>query len=166
MAVNILKSGVITNRDASPKVISDSSLSKGDLMEAVGTVQSVSGDSIGSTYIFATIRSNARVSSLIMSCDGAGTTTIADFGLYQTTLNGSAVVDADFFASAQALTTALKNSDITHESGVYGIEDVEKPLWEALGLSEDPHIAYDVVATLTAASDATDDISVKIAYAM
>lgn len=166
MAVNILKSGVITNRDASPKVISDSNISKGDLMEAVGTVQSVSGDSIGSTYIFGAIRSNARVSTMLMSCDGAGTTTIADFGLYQTTLNGSAVVDADFFASAQALTTALTNSDITHESGVFGIEDVEKPLWEALGLSEDPHIDYDVVATLTAASDAADDISLKIRYAV
>jgi len=166
MAVNIIKGAAITSRDASPKQISDARLSKGALQEACGVLQSVSGDSIGSTYIFGSVRSNARISQVLLSCDGANTTGAGDIGIYQTTLNGGAVVDADFFASAQSISSALVNSDVTHESGVFGIEDIEKPLWEALGLLEDPHVDYDVVMTLTAASDAADDVGLKIRYAM
>lgn len=164
MAVVTTKATVISNRDSSPKVLSNSNLIKGALQEATGWVTAANGDSTASKYIFATIPSNARVSQVLLSCDGAATTGIANIGIYQTTENGGAVVDADHFASAQALTSALVNSDVTHESGVYGIEDSEKPLWEALGLSEDPKRDYDVVATLTEAMDAADDIVLKVRY--
>ena len=66
MAVNILKGSAITNRDASPKEISDARLSKGAMQEACGVLQSVSGDSIGSTYIFGSVRSNARISQILL----------------------------------------------------------------------------------------------------
>lgn len=165
MAVVITKATAISNRDSSPKVLSNSRIARGDIRECVGLVTAASGDSIGSTYIFGSVPSNARISQVLLSCDGAATTGAADIGVYQTTENGSAVVDADAFASAQALTSALSNSDVTHESGVYGIEDSEKPLWEVLGLSEDPKISYDIVATLTAAMDAADDIALKVRYA-
>lgn len=166
MAVVVTKTTAITNRDAQPKVKTIGHLTKGELFEACGTVELTNGDSIGSTLIFASIPSNARVSQILLSCDGGNTTGTANIGIYQTTENGSAVVDADLFASAQALTSALINSDVTHESGVYGIDDVEKELWEALGLSEDPKRFYDVVATLTAASDAADTVSMKVRYAI
>lgn len=164
MAVVDTLSTQITNRDASPRVLSNSILTKGALQQSIGILESVSGDSIGSTYRMCQVPSNARISQVLLSCDGGNTTGTADIGIYQTTENGSAVVDADHFASAQALTSALKNSDVTHESGVYGIEDAEKPLWEALGLSEDPKRDYDVVLTLTAASDAADTIGLKVEF--
>jgi len=166
MAVVTTKATAITNRDASPRELSNSRISKAQLFEAVGTVESVSGDSIGSIYLMGSIPSNARVSQVLLSCDGGNTTGIADIGLYDTTENGAAVVDADLFASAQALTSALVNSDVTHESAVFGIEDVEKPLWEALGLTEDPKKDYDVALTLTAASDAADTVSLKFKYVL
>lgn len=165
MAVVTTKSGVITNRDATPKVLNNPGLQGGNVKYACGTLESVSGDSIGSIYLFCSVPSNAIVKRVGLSCDDVGTTTIADFGIYRTTADGGAVVDADFFGSAVSLKDgAVNNTDITHESGVYDIDDVEKPLWQALGLSADPHVMYDVAATLTAASDAAGTVSLKVEY--
>jgi hypothetical protein len=111
------------------------------------------------------VPSNANIKQVLLSCDDIGTTTVADVGIYQTTANGGAVVDADFFASAVSLKDgALADSNVTHESGAYGVEDIEKPLWEALGLSADSHRMYDVALTLTAASDAAGTVSLKVFY--
>ncbi len=165
MAVEDRKSGPLTNRDADPRVKVNSQVMQGSLRSAVGTMESVALDSIGSTYRFFEVPSNALVKDLKIYSDDQGATTIADFGIYQTTENGGAVVDADFFASALSLKDgALSAVDITHESGVFGLEDAEKPLWEALGLSEDPKIMYDVVATLTAAVDTGGTNTLKMSY--
>lgn len=166
MAVVIIKSGAITNRDASPKVLSNSIISKSALYEAVGTIETNGDDTAASKYIMATLPSNARVSAVLLSCDGNNTAGTINVGLYRSTIDGGAVVDADLFASAQAIGTILKNSDITHESTVYGIEDIEKPLWEALGLTSDPGVMYDLVATIVTADDAADSITIKIQYAL
>lgn len=165
MAVETRKSGAITNRDSSPKVQNNANIAKGVLKEFVGTLETVNGDSIGSVYILGSLPSNARVSQLLLYSDDIGTTTIADFGIYRTTEDGGAVVDADHFASAVSLKDgALNGSDITHEAGVFDVADVEQPLWQALGLSSDPGVMYDVAATLTAAADAAGTISVKCRY--
>lgn len=165
MAVVTTKSGAITNRDASPQVKNNPHLEGARLKCAVGTLESVSGDSIGSKYIMCSVPSNARVNQVLLYSDDIGTTTIADIGLYRTTADGGAVVDADFFASAVSLKDGALNAvDVTHEAGVYDIDDVEKPLWSGLGLSADPGVMYDVVLTLTAASDAAGTVSLKVMY--
>lgn len=167
MAVVTTKAAAITNRDATPVVLSNASVTKGTMCEAVGTVEAANGDSIGSVYVLASLPSNARVSQVLLYSDDIGTTTIADFGLYDTTANGGAVVDADFFASAVSLKDgALNGVDITHESAVFGPEDAEQMLWQALGLSADPKKMYDVAATLTAAADAAGTVTVKVSYAI
>lgn len=166
MAVENLKSSVITNADATPVVLNNARLAGAPVREAIGTKQASASASIGSTYRLARIPSNARISEVILSCDAFDTTGAADVGIYQTADNGGAVVDADFFASAVVLTTALPNTAVTHESGVFGIEDVEKPLWEALGLTADPQRDYDVALTLTAANGAgaTPDVTLRVRY--
>ena len=164
MGVVTTKATAISNRDATPKILSNANISKGTLMQLVGTIETTGTDSATSKYIMGSIPSNARVSRVLLSCDGNNTSGAMDIGLYRTTLGGSTVVDADLFASAQALGTALINSDVTHESAEFGIEDVEKPLWAALGLSEDPKYHYDVVCTITTADDSADTISLKVEY--
>lgn len=165
MAVVTTKSLFITNRDALPQVNSNSIISQGILKESVGTVEAVNGDSIASKYILFSLPSNARVSSMMLYLD-AITTCAGDVGLYQTTANGSAVVDVDFFASAQSLATAnILGLEVAHEAtGTYDIDDVEKPLWSALGLTQDPNIYYDVVVTLTAAAGSAGTITAKCRY--
>lgn len=166
MAVENLKSTPITNMDASPAVLNNGNVAGAGLREVVGTKQASASASIASTYRLVRIPSNARVSQLLLSSDAFDTTGAADVGLYD--INGGAVVDADFFASAVVLTTALRNSDITFESGVFGVEDAEKMVWEGLGLSADPQKSYDVALTLTAANGAgaTPDVTLAVRYAV
>lgn len=158
MAVVNTKSTVVSNGDAVPAVITTAQLGDGRMRQKRGVVAAASGDSIGSTFRFFRVKSNDIVAQLLLSCD-AITTCAADFGLYKPAVNGGAVVDADFFASAQSLASALSNTDITRESGVVTVANMEKPLWQALGLTEDPQTEYDVVATLTAAAGSAGDIA-------
>lgn len=165
MAVENLKSASIANADATPPVLNDAGILAGRMERSIGTKQASASASIGSTYRLCRVPSNAFVSQVLLSCDAFDTTGAADVGLYD--INGGAVVDADFFGSAVVLTAALKNSDVTFESDVYGVEDVEKRVWEALGLSADPHKEYDVALTLTAANGAgaTPDVTLEVRYA-
>lgn len=165
MAVENLKSASITNADATPPVLNDAGILAGRMERSIGTKQASASASIGSTYRLCRVPSNAFVSQVLLSCDAFDTTGAADVGLYN--INGGAVVDADFFGSAVVLTSALKNSDVTFESGVYGVEKVEQRVWEVLGLSADPHKEYDVALTLTAANGAgaTPDVTLEVRYA-
>jgi hypothetical protein len=172
MAVVTTKSGPITNRDSSPTVKNLTTIEDGFIHESVGTVELANGDSIASKLIMHTVPSNCRISRLLLSCDAIAATGAADVGVYETTANGGAVVDVDFFASAVVLTAALVHSDITHEADAadagagYGLADVEKPLWQALGLSADPAKFYDIVYTLTAAAGGAGTVSSKVQFTL
>ncbi len=166
MGVVAVKSTAITNRDATPLVKNNAHIQDGVLKESVATYEVATGDSSTSTYRMMQVPSNARISQLLLVTDDMGTATAADFGIYQTTENGGSVVDADFFSAAVSLNSgALSDSDITHgNASGFGKEDAEKPLWQALGLSSDPCRYYDVVATLTADSDAGGTLTLKLRY--
>lgn len=163
MAVVTVKSSLITARDSGGK----STLSTGPrrLYDQADTVELTNGDSIGSKFILGSVPSSASMRELTVLCD-AITAAAADVGLYRTTQDGGAVVDADLFGSAVSLATAITTgTNILHESGVLDIANLAKPLWQVLGLSSDPQLMYDVVATLTAAATATGTLTARITYA-
>ena len=171
MAVVNLKTAQITNRDAVPIVHMPASLAESVMRGAVGTIELASGDSIASTYRFFQIPSNAIVYSLQIYCD-AITSGAGDVGIYQTPQNGGAVVDVDYFASAQSIATAITTgTEICHEAdatdaGVgFGLADMEKALWLGLQLTADPVREYDVVLTLTAATTAAGTVGLRCRYA-
>ena len=163
MAVVNTKANVVTNGDATPVDLSSGFLSNGRLREVIGTLEAVSGDSIGSTYRLGRVFSSVRVSQVLLKCD-AITTCAGDVGIYKTAADGGAVVSAALFASAQSLASALTGTDVTHESGTFGVDAVEKQLWQALGLTADPKIWYDVVVTLTAAAASAGTVSLAVRY--
>jgi hypothetical protein len=168
-AVVALKSTAITNRDATPTVQNSANLSRGVLREDQGFAVIGNGDSVGSTYRLFECRSNDRVSEIVFWAPDIGTTTAGDVGLYDITENGAtgAVVDADFFASAQALNAGpYNNVDLTFEAGAAGglITNGEKRIWEMLGLTADPNKKYDVVLTLTGAADAAGTALFRMRY--
>jgi len=159
MAVVAVKSAAITNRDATPAVLNNSRVEYAQKLAVGGIVAVTSGDSAASTYRFGQVPSNAVVRSIKLSAPDIGTTTTMDIGIYQTTQNGGAVVDADFFASAVVLNAgAINKSEVVNESGVYNVADMEKPLWQALGLTADSHRMYDIVGTLVGAADGTGSV--------
>jgi len=167
MAVENLKSAPITNRDSTPKVLNNASVLGGQLIEAVGTKEVSAAASSASTYHFCQVPSNARISQVLIYSDDMGTAGVIDVGIYKSTADGGTVVDQDFFASSLDVNAAALNGvDITHESAVFGYEDAEKPLWEALGLSSDPKITYDVVAYVTTAVVDGGTITLKVRYAI
>jgi hypothetical protein len=130
------------------------------------TLETFALDDIGSRYRFMSIPSNARVAQVLLSCDNLGATGAIDIGIYQTTENGGAVVDADHFASAVLVTSVRQNLDVTFESGVYDLAKIEQPLWQVLGLTADPKRDYDIVATATAATVSAGTITLQVSYAI
>lgn len=154
MAVVAVKSTLITNADATPAVLNSPRVDGAFERVKVATVAITSGDNTGSVYRMFRVPSNAVVTDLRIYSPDIGTTTISDIGLYAA--DGGAVADADFFASALSLKDgALNGVDVLHEAAVFTIANSGKELWDALGLTSDPSVFYDVALTLTADADAT-----------
>ncbi len=148
--VSTLSSTPVTNADATPKVANNPGVSDGMLRRAAGTVENLAADSAASIYRMVRVPSNAHIHKVTYAADAAGATGQVDIGVYQTAANGGAVVDADHFASAlDPGAAAIAETDVTHESGVYNIAECEEPLWEALGLTSDPGIDYDIAITVS-----------------
>lgn len=167
MAVVTPSSAAIVNANAG--IHNNARVVKSPLLETVGMYEVANGDSIASIYRLVRVPSNARITEVVLSCD-AITSGAGDVGVYQTAGNGGAVVDVDFIASAVSIASALLHSDITHEADPadagagFGKADSEKALWEALGLTTDPGIEYDIALTLTAAAAAAGTVVLKVRY--
>jgi len=171
MAVVTVKSTQITNRDAVPRTINNPAAVSGAVQQFAATAEAANGDSIASKYIMGQIPSNAVGEIIKLYCD-AITSGAADIGIYRTTADGGAVVDVDFYASAQSIASAITTgTEVQHEADAtdagagFGLADLEKPLWQRLGLTADPNVTYDVVVTLTAATTAAGTIGLRAYWA-
>jgi hypothetical protein len=138
----------------------------GQLFESAGYVANAADDSANSIHRFCRVPSNARISQVLLTTGDATTAGAVNCGLYRTTGDGGAVVDADLFASALALTGGpFENADITYESDEYTEAESVKPLWEVLGLTVDPGVEYDVAFTIsTTYNGATVGQVLKVRY--
>jgi hypothetical protein len=144
----------IGNAVASPVVLTTSNKSAGRMFTAKSVATVSATQASGDTIRLVRVPSNARIDAVLLTTGDATTAGAIDIGVYQTAGNGGAVVDADLFASALALTGGpFTRSDQTWESGQYTYAESCLPLWEALGLSTDPNRDYDIVATVTTTGD-------------
>lgn len=166
MAVVTTKSAAITNRDAIPRVLNTARNQLAEVLWAGGLVAVANGDSVGSKFIITSIPSNAILKSVKYSAPDIGTTTAFDLGFYRTTEDGSAAVDVDAVASGVAVSSGPYNQvEIINEANaVLTVADREKPLWQILGLSADPKVMYDLVATLTGAADSAGSIYFDVLF--
>lgn len=125
-------------------------LSAGLLREVVGVIATAADDTANSIHRYVRVPSNARISELLFSSADASSAGKYDFGIYRTTEDGGALVDVDLFASAFDLTGGLfANFDITFESLEYTFAESETPLYDVLGITDDPNIEYDIVGLVT-----------------
>ena len=164
MAVANTKSTHITNADATPPTLTNSHISNAVKREAVGTVEVAAADDDGSVYRLARVPSSARVSTVQLACDALTGATVADIGLYKTAKEGGAVVDADLFASNVDISAGVAFTDYTYEATATNIVQVEKRLWELLGLTADPQIDYDVCVTLDTAGSGAGTLAMRVEY--
>ena len=110
--------------------------------------------SSGDTIRLVRVPSNARIDAVLLTTGDATTAGAINIGVWQTEDNGGAVVDADLFASALALTGGpFTRSDQTWESTEYTYAESCLPLWEVLGLTADPNRDYDIVAEVSTTGD-------------
>ncbi|MDR1276572.1 MAG: hypothetical protein LBL72_09375 [Candidatus Accumulibacter sp.] len=153
------KSKAIGLSDAKPGVAVPTRVGGGRLYESVGVVAVESGDAAGSVYRLVRVASSARVSQVLLYND-AITGAAANIGVYEVEgVDGGTAVGETLFASAKSLATANSGIDTAIAPSA-----VEKPLWEALGLSEDPGRNYDIAVTLSAAATAAGSVALKVRY--
>lgn len=163
MAVVNVNSQIITDLDAVPVVKTNQLERGGKLRFMAGVAEFASSDATSVARVLR-ISSSALVDTLKFASDDLGTSGTVDIGLYRTTADGGAVVDADFFASAvDTDTAAVALTDVTYESGVVTIDNRAKALWAQLGLSSDPQVEYDIVVTRNSATG-TGTVFLKCAY--
>jgi hypothetical protein len=150
MAVVNRNSGAITNSIATPIVFNNPEQGPSRRVQVNAVVTPAANDSADSIGRFCRVPSNATNIRLELSAADATTAGAINIGVYDTADNGSAVVDADLFASAFALTAGpFDHAQVTFESGEYTYAESITPLWEALGLSEDPQKEYDIAYTIS-----------------
>lgn len=150
MATESLKSQQLTNATATPRVLNPAYQDGGRVRcKRARVLALLAAADVGSLYRFFRIKSSDMVKELVLDNSAGGGAAAGDIGLYRTEDDGGAVVDADFFASALSLVAAQRGLDVLRESGVLTIANMEKRVWEALGLAADPNIEYDVAVTIT-----------------
>lgn len=180
MAVFNLKSTLIGNRDATPKVFTDNLVSGGDLKESEGySATGSAADSAGTTYRLCTVPSRARVSSVSLqntAMGGAGAINVGvywpdytpfpvgPFGDHPLPSDQGTAINAAYFASALSVVGAGGPTDIVNQSGTNTIAKQELSLWQAVGLAADPGIDLDIVVTVSIVLAAAGFIGLKVRY--
>ena len=172
-----LKSTVITNRDATPKVITDSQVDGASIKECYGYVQTQGADdAAGSTYRLCQVPSNARLSSLSLQAGAMGSGAAIDVGVfYPTTIpagaglsqaNAGLVINTQLFCSALGCSAATVATEIINSSANNTIAKQEQSLWQAAGLTTDPGIDLDIVVRVQTAIATQAYIGLKARYAL
>lgn len=124
------------------------------------------------------LKSSDRLIDIKLVCDGAPTTNGAlNIGLHSADLSNNAVtltaVDADLFASAQSVTTAIAfdgaGSVFDEATTLDDVMDRGKTLWElaALGAAsytEDPGLTFAITATPSTTCDAATELGFLVTY--
>lgn len=167
MGVANTKSTAVTNADTSqPHTQSPSYIEKGAVLVSVGTVEVAAADDNGSVYRLARVPSSARVHRIDIVSDAIAAGTVYDVGVYKTAQNaGGVVVDADLFAANLDLSAGnTVPVDITFAAR--DIADIEKRVWELLGLSADPHIEYDICLTGDTVGTGAGTISLRVEFVL
>lgn len=175
MAVDHVKSTPITNSDATPAVLNTiGEGAGGELRNIEGSAVALASGSVDSTYQLVRLPSNAKVKRIMFE-SAAQTAGKFDLGCYYATDGGggkatallaAAAIDQDFFASAIDCASAVARTDVTNESTTYTIDKRNQPLWQAIGLTADPLVKIDIVATVvtTAITTGTGRFGVSVDY--
>lgn len=170
MGVVNVNSGQITNALATPVVLTNAYLSGDRIKEAVALCTMGASDSNNSTYRFCRIPSNARLSDIEVMNDANTSGTSYKCGVLL--INGGSTVvtgsDAIFIPSGTTMASARSVWTSLYFPAVAGASasaaNVEKRVWELLGLSADSNTTYDIVVTAVTAGSAGGSLALKVSW--
>jgi hypothetical protein len=160
--VSALKSGPVTNLDASPFLRPGSWVHGGNAKHYAGTVETLATDSIGSTYRFLPGRL-VDAAGHRLRCSAMRSAPPAR--PISASTSPPPKVEPSWMRTSsplRAIAAATNGTDITlRPLAAMDISKIEQRIWEVLGLTTDPNLEYDVVATLTAATVAGGTLSLR-----
>lgn len=167
MGAVTVKATAITNADqAYPKVLSSGFLTKGPMFCAAGTLEVGVADSAGSVYRFARIPSGAKIHRMDLFSDAITGFSSASVGLYlpqDSAGTDGASVSAALFGTGLDL-TAVQTEPYDVIFNNLDIANIEKRVWEMLGLTSDPFLFYDVVVKSITQSGGAGTLSMRLDY--
>lgn len=160
------KSTAVTNRDATPAVLTPAHMVRGIVYQATGVYSKVAGDGDGSIIRFARVRSSDRIVSAGIGNVALSGCTDCDLGFYRTAADGGAVVGVDKLFDGQSMASARATPTNLLGAGTNGVPtaSLEMRVWELLGLTSDPQVEYDVALTMNTAGSAAGAIALHLNY--
>jgi hypothetical protein len=163
MGVVNTKSTAITNADASSRVPNSPYIERGLLQSSVAKVNIAAADSNTSTYRLMRLSSSMRLHSLKLLFDAITGGTSFKLGLYDTAANGGAAVSSALFGNAIDLSGGnVQGQEVLNQNN--SIANMEKRIWELLGLSADSFKDYDLVLTATTIGTSGGNVAALATY--
>lgn len=171
MAIVNTKSTIVTNADATPKVMTRGAIGAGRRRGAVATVEVAAADDNNSVYRFFRVHSSWIITELWLYNDAITSGSSYDCGLYRTADDGGAVVDADCWATAVTMVSARTGTaaplNLVFEA--LNIDKVEKTVWEVAAIAvttitADPAVWYDICLTANTVGSGAGTISMVLGY--
>lgn len=165
MGVVNTKSTAITNADASSRVPNNPYIEGGMLRSSVAKVNIAAADSNTSTYRLMRLHSSLRLQSLKLFFDAITGGTSFKLGLYDTAANGGAAVSSALFMNAADLSAgSVLGVEVLCQNN--SIANMEKRIWELLGLSADSFKDYDLVLTAVTIGTSGGNVALLASYAL
>lgn len=165
MPVVTTKSSLVQNFEADPPVLNAARVQRGRVRTAVATVEVAASDDDGSKYVLMPLHSGWRIQHIWLYNDAIADATAYDVGLYETTANGGAAVDADCYATDVNLTSARTTAPADVAFEARDIANVAKQVWEDAGQSSDPAKFYNLVLTADTVGTAAGTVTVQVEFA-
>ena len=184
MAVVNTLSTVISNYDASPRILTSGFLAGANDTVTVATAAAAATDSIGSTYRYAFCPSGVRVEDIQIQND-ATTAGVWQLGVYANDQQPCRTVTAGVVSTAAPGALVVANSNLifavgvstaaaqltwksiyapTVLAGANGAINVNKRVWELLNLDLDPFYEFHMVLTATTAPTAAGNITLQLTW--
>ncbi len=177
MAVVTTKSQSITNLDSTPIVMNTAGEgAPSPLVHVNDTLAVATTDSIGSTYKFVRIPTNAHVKNVwfdsvaIAALAGDVNVAFSDSAVdgtpvsLQGTIPQISAANNKLFGAAEALAAAL-HTNITHANITnYPLGSSNQPLWEVLGYASDPGGMFDIEVVSTTAATTGGTLGLHVEY--
>jgi hypothetical protein len=158
MTIAHLKSAYVTNLDASPPVSNTAGEGGAAYLKCIeGSTLAGATSSLGSTYQFVRVPSNAKIKKIYFESTTQADGTL-NLGLYYATdglaqrplaLVAASAISSNLFATAIDCTGSVVITDVTNESNSYTPDIRSQPLWQAAGLTTDPGGNFDLVGTVS-----------------
>ena len=177
MAVVTVKSSQITNADSLPVVLSNPYLAGGGDIEEVANCVTGATDSAGSVYLYTAVPSGARILDIGVMNDANTSGTSYKCGVYLLPTDPSAagasnavvVANSDtIFFSAVTMASARNTWTYTYFPAIAGssgaVSNVEKRVWELLGLTADPLKIYRIGIAAVTPGTAGGNMALRVAY--